>query len=211
MKRFATIVHGFQVSPSQMFAGLLSIQAPIFTSSNKVRLLWQFVYISISSWHLYAANLLVYYFPLIYSSLNSSIGLQFVAAETNWISNILALFTFNTSDQDHDPLFSSIMSKNIDNQIPIAFDQATPFKIWSSPSTSIIEKESYKDKKCDQLATNLLTQELLHEIKHCISCLQQGNKTDYMNEYIKAMQNQIASLKSEIMFLRREVKEKKTH
>ena len=103
------------------------------------------------------------------------------------------------------------MSKNIDNQIPIAYDQATPFKIWSSPSTSIIEKESYKDKKCDQLATNLLTQELLHEIKHYISCLQQGNKTDYMNEYIKAMQNQIASLKSEIMFLRREVKEKKTH
>ena len=29
-----------------------------------------------------------------------------------------------------------------------------------------------------------------------------------MNEHIKAMQNQIASLKSEIMFLRREVKEK---
>ena len=129
-----------------MFAGLLSIQAPIFTSSNKVRLLWQFVYISISSWYLYAANTLVYYFPLIYLSLNSSIGLQFVAAETNWISNILALFTFNTSDQDHDPLFSSIMSKNIDNQIPIAFDQATPYKISSSPSTSIIEKESYKDK-----------------------------------------------------------------
>ena len=31
-------------------------------------------------------------------------------------------------DQDHDSFFSSIMLKNIDNQIPIAFDQATPSK-----------------------------------------------------------------------------------
>ena len=108
-------------------------------------------------------------------------------------------------DQDHDSFFSSIMLKNIDNQIPNAFDQATPSKTTTpttkSPS-SIIEKERYKDKKCDQLATNHLKQELLHEIKHHISCLQKDNKTDYMNEYIKAMQDQIASLKSEVMFLR---------
>ena len=39
-------------------------------------------------------------------------------------------------------------------------------------------------------------------------CLQQDNKTDYMNEYIKTMQDQIASLKNEVMFLREEVKEK---
>ena len=52
--------------------------------------------------------------------------------------------------------------------------------------SSIIEKESYKDKKCDQLATNHLKQELLHEIKHYISSLQQDNKTDYMDEYIHA-------------------------
>ena len=51
-------------------------------------------------------------------------------------------------------------------------------------------------------------QELLHEIIHYISCLQQDNKTDYINEYIKAMQDQIASLKSEVMFLRGEAKEK---
>ena len=72
-------------------------------------------------------------------------------------------------DQDHDSFFSSIMLKNIDNQIPIAFDQATPYKTITpttkSPS-SIIEKKSYKNKKCDQLATNHLKQELLHEIKH---------------------------------------------
>ena len=83
-------------------------------------------------------------------------------------------------DQDHDSFFSSIMLKNIDNQIPIEFNQATPLTT-RSPS-SIIENESYKDKKCDQLATNHLMQELLHEIKHYISCLQQDNKTDYMNE-----------------------------
>ena len=106
------------------------------------------------------------------------------------------------------------MLKNIDSQIPIAFDEATPSKTTTattkSPS-SIIGKESYKDSKCDQPATNHLKQELLHEIKRYISCLQKDNKTDYMNEYIKAMQDLIASLKSEVMFLRGEGKEKKTH
>ena len=62
--------------------------------------------------------------------------------------------------------------------------------------SSITEKESYKDKKYGQLATNQLKQELLHEIKPYISSLLQDNKTDYMDEYIKAMQDQIASLKS---------------
>ena len=76
-----------------------------------------------------------------------------------------------------------------------------------SPS-SIIEKERYKNKKCDQLATNQLKQELPHEVKRYISFLQQDSKTDYMDEYIKAMEDQIASLKSEVMFLRGEVKEK---
>ena len=88
---------------------------------------------------------------------------------------ILVLLTFNMGDQDHDSLFSSIMLKNIDNQIPIEFNQATPSKS-ATPTTrspsSIIEKESYKDKKCDQLPTNHLMQELLHEIKHYNSCLQ---------------------------------------
>ena len=95
-------------------------------------------------------------------------------------------------DQDHDSFFSNIMLKNIDNQIPIAFDQATPSKtttLTTKSPYSIIEKECYKDKKSDQLATTHLKQELLHEIKHYISCLQKDNKTDYMNEYIKAMQD----------------------
>ena len=64
-------------------------------------------------------------------------------------------------DQDHDSLFSSIMLKIIDSQIPIAFDEATPSKTTTpttkSPS-SIIGKKSYKDKKCDQPATNHLKQ-----------------------------------------------------
>ena len=115
-------------------------------------------------------------------------------------------------DQDHNPFFSSIMVKIIHNQIPIAFDQATLSKtttrITKSPS-SIIEKESYKDKKGDQLAISHLKQEPLHEIKHYILCLiLQDNKTDYMNEYMKAMQDHIVSLKCDFMFLRGEVKEK---
>ena len=51
------------------------------------------------------------------------------------------------------------MLKNIDNQIPIEFNQGTPSKITTPTTkspTSIIEKESYKDEKCDQLATNHL-------------------------------------------------------
>ena len=55
-------------------------------------------------------------------------------------------------DRDYDSFFSNIMLKNIDNQIPIAFNQATPSKTTipttKSPS-SIIEKGSYKDKKCE--------------------------------------------------------------
>ena len=46
-------------------------------------------------------------------------------------------------DQDHSSFFSSELLKNIDSQIPIAFDQATPSKpatpTAKSPS-SIIEK-----------------------------------------------------------------------
>ena len=61
-------------------------------------------------------------------------------------------------------------------------------------SSSIIEKKSYKDKKCDQLAINHLKQELLHEIKRYIACLQQDNKTDYMNKYIKAIRSKIIKL-----------------
>ena len=94
------------------------------------------------------------------------------------------------------------MLKNINNEILILFDQATPSKTKTSTTkshSSIIEKESFRDKNCDQLAINHLKQEFLHEIKHYISCLQ-DNKTDYMNEYIKAMQDQIAPLKSETMF-----------
>ena len=104
------------------------------------------------------------------------------------------------------------MLKNIDNQIQIAFDQPTPSKTITptiKSSSNIIEKESYKNKKYDQLATNHLKQELLHEIKHKnVLSLQQDSKTDCMDEYIKAMQDQVALLKSEVMFLRGEVKDK---
>ena len=48
------------------------------------------------------------------------------------------------------------------------------------------------------VASNDLKQELLHEIKLYILSLQQDNKTDYMDEYIKVMQEQNGSLKSYI-------------
>ena len=77
-----------------------------------------------------------------------------------------------------------------------------------SPS-NITEKESYEDKMCDQPATKHLKQELLYEMKHYISSLQQHYETDYMDKCIKAMRDQIVSQKSEVIFLRRKVKEKK--
>ena len=54
------------------------------------------------------------------------------------------------------------MLKNIDNQIPIEFNQATSSKITTpttKSTTSIIEKGSYKDKKCDQIGINHLMKE----------------------------------------------------
>ena len=44
---------------------------------------------------------------------------------------------------------------------------------------------------------------------NCILSRQQDSKTDYIDEYIKAMQDQIVSLKSEAMLHRGEVKGKK--
>ena len=39
-------------------------------------------------------------------------------------------------DRDYDSFFSSIMLKNIDNQIPIAFNQATPSKTTTPTNKS---------------------------------------------------------------------------
>ena len=39
-------------------------------------------------------------------------------------------------DQDYDSFLSSIIFKNIDNQIPIAFDQATPSKTMTPATKS---------------------------------------------------------------------------
>ena len=66
------------------------------------------------------------------------------------------------------------MLESIGSQIPTEFDQAALSKTTTpttKSSSSIIEKESYKDKKCDQLDINHLKQELLRQIKHYISCL----------------------------------------
>lgn len=53
--------------------------------------------------------------------------------------------------------------------------------------SSITEKKSFKDKKCDQQDTNHVKQELIRKIKHYILSLQQDNKSNCIDEYIKAM------------------------
>ena len=45
-------------------------------------------------------------------------------------------------NQDHDSFFCSIMLKNIDNQIPVVFDQANPsktLKLTTKSPTSIMK------------------------------------------------------------------------
>ena len=77
------------------------------------------------------------------------------------------------ADQAHDSFFSSIILKNIENQIPIEFNQATPSKTTTPTTKSpaiIIEKESDKDKKYDQLASNHLKQELCRSRKYLQTC-----------------------------------------
>ena len=87
--------------------------------------------------------LLVHYFPIIYLLLNCRIFLQFVAAETIWISNMLVPFTFNMGDQDYDAFFSKKMFQTI----TIAFDQAASSKTTTPrtkiPSSIIEERQPY--------------------------------------------------------------------
>ena len=74
----------------------------------------------------------------------------------------------------------------------------------------ITENKSYKDKNCDQLATNHFKHKLLSKIKRYIFFQQQYNEIQNMDEYIKAIEEKIAPLKNEVMFLSGEVTEK-TH
>ena len=97
------------------------------------------------------------------------------------------------SDEDDDSVFSSIVSANIKFQLHLIKRKMASKKMTlttKSPS-STTKNERYKDKKCDQLATNHLKKELFCEIKQFISSLQQDNKIGYMDEFIKATQSQI--------------------
>lgn len=61
----------------------------------------------------------------------------------------------------------------------------------------------------NQEAINHLKQRLFHEMKHHNLFLEQGQKTNYMDEYIKAVRNQIASLNDKFIFSRGEIKERR--
>ena len=65
-------------------------------------------------------------------TIRSYINFIVTALRSNYISlqwfTLLSHDLFIVNDQDHDSFFSSIMLKIINNQIPIAFDQATPSK-----------------------------------------------------------------------------------
>ena len=51
--------------------------------------------------------------------LNSSIVIQFAAAETNRIPNILVLFTFNLGDQDHDHDDGFLLTQKLNHKLRV--------------------------------------------------------------------------------------------
>ena len=101
-----------------------------------------------------------------------------------------------------------ILLENIDKEIPINFSLlTTPKDTPSISKTSTISKpENYIDENYDEAAKIQLKQAILREVKQ-----QLPNKTKekgQLDELLRSLHNQISSLKSEIGFLREEVKEK---
>ena len=101
------------------------------------------------------------------------------------------------------------MIENIDKEIPINFSLLiTPIKDTPCVSkTSTISKlENYIDENYDEAAKIQLKQAILREVKQQIP--NETKERGHLDELLRSLHNQISSLKSEIGFLREEVKEK---
>ena len=104
---------------------------------------------------------------------------------------------------------NGILLENIDKEIPINFSLlTTPIKDTPSISkTSTISKlENYIDENYDEAAKIQLKQAILRKVKQQIP--NETKEKGHLDELLRSLHNQISSLKSEIGFLREEVKEK---
>ena len=104
---------------------------------------------------------------------------------------------------------NGILSENIDKEIPINFSlPTTPVKDTPSISktSTIFKLVNYIDGNYDEAAKIQLKQAILREVKQQLP--NETKEKGHRDELLCSLQNQISSFKSEIGFLREEVKEK---
>ena len=103
--------------------------------------------------------------------------------------------------------FNAILLENIDKKIPINFTLlTTPVKNTPSISkTSTISKlENYIDENHDEAAKIQLKQAIVQEVKQQLA--NETKEKAHLEQLFRSLHSQISSLKSEIGFLREEVK-----
>ena len=103
----------------------------------------------------------------------------------------------------------SINDSSIGKEIPINFSLlTTPIKDTPSISktSSISKLENYINENYDEAAKIQLKQAILREVKHQLP--NETKEKGHIDELLRSLHSQISSLKSEIGFIREEVKEK---
>ena len=111
--------------------------------------------------------------------------------------------------ESNDSFFENVPLKNIDKDIPINVDLSnTPKKSSvSTMRTSTISKtEKYIDKIYDQTVNSELKKEISLKLQHRFPSEKKGNER--LKEFIQRLNDQISTFKSEINFVREQLKEK---
>ena len=111
--------------------------------------------------------------------------------------------------ESNDSFFENVLLKNINKGIPINVDLSdTPEKNFvSSMKTSTVSKtERYINKIYDETVKNEPKKEVLLELQHRFPS--KKKETNISKSLIQSLNDQISILKSEINFLREELKEK---
>ena len=104
---------------------------------------------------------------------------------------------------------NGILLENIDKVISINFSLlTTPLKDtpFISKTSTISQLENYIDENYGEAAKIQLKQAILGEVQHQLP--KETKEKGHLDELLRSLHNQISSLKSEIGFLREEVKEK---
>ena len=111
--------------------------------------------------------------------------------------------------ESNDSFFENVLLKNINKGIPINVDLSdTPEKNFvSSMKTSTVSKtERYINKIYDETVKNEPKKEVLLELQHRFPS--KKKETNISKSLIQSLNDQISILKSEINFLREELKKK---